>query len=533
MLLPFRREDILIWKCLLLSKVTKNIIYNVLGQIATVLLGFVATRQIYSLLPADVLGLYYFSFALNLVLTQSLLGGIGALIIREVANGRVSDPAYVKRISQTTTLLFWAFYIVIVVVVFAITPWLVNNWIQLTEIDPATAILTLRILLFGILSAVLTTLYRCLLRGVEDMAFTNLTLVIATVVRQVGIVVFLHVGAGILLTAAWISISFWMIPVALFVRSKYFFTWAELVQPSWHIDVVRRNLNDAAKLGASTVLDMVQYQADKIIISALMPISMLGMYSFVYSFVTRAGSFRAAVGSAALPAMSRIHAANRNAGVLRLYDKLETLMAYGTLPLFALLAFAMYPITSFVFSPSDAQHLLLPGILLVIGVYLLGVSSPARELSVATGYPGLITSTSLLSVVISVPAAVVLIRAMGLEGAGYASLIMGIVFALYFVPQVYTKCMGRPVRTWFAFLGRILLLITLTYGAAGLLIVQEGLFSIGALAVGYTIASIGFMVGSYFLVEREIIEDLITSFRRLLSRLRRSTDPTASSGDVT
>ena len=492
-----------------MSQLSRNIVYNLVGQLALILVGFVATRQIYQDLPPDVLGIYYFALALNLILTQVSLGGIGALIVREIVSTCEGGSEATTPVIQTASMLFWGMYALLTTVSLLLGPWITSNWIELSQMDAGNASLVFQILMFGVLSALITTLYRVFLRGYEDMAFANLVLVAATLLRQGGIVLLLNGGSNAIETSIWISLSFWLIPISLFVRCLHFIPWRSLVVPKWHTEVAQRNRYMAVKLVSNSGLEVVQFQADKIIISALLPVVVLGTYSFLYNLVARTSQVRNAVSSASLPTLSNLLALRQNTNVLSLYRKLQDLMAYGTLPLFAALAYLLIPINTYIFSAEIARELFFPGVLLIVGFYLRGISDPAHQIAIADGRPELIMQSNLLSVGLSVPAAIVLIYFWGISGAGFASLITGVIYCVYLVPRVYSKCLHIPVSGWYFHMMRVFLLGLGAYGTVAVALALMGWQTVAALAIGFVISSVLFAGGALLLVDRGLIANML------------------------
>ncbi len=69
----------------IMSRLKKNIIYNVFGRVSLVILSFVAVKFIYSGLGEDALGLIYFVLTLNALLSFVLEMGITTTTTREVS----------------------------------------------------------------------------------------------------------------------------------------------------------------------------------------------------------------------------------------------------------------------------------------------------------------------------------------------------------------------------------------------------------------------------------------------------------------
>src|SRR5208337_3279351 len=114
-----------------MSRLSKNILYNLVGQGLLVILGFVAVKFIFKQLGQDALGIIYFTFTLNALLTAPLARGINVTTVREVAAFHEEDPPYIKHLLQTASFFYWSFYLLAAVALYKSAPWLVTKWINL------------------------------------------------------------------------------------------------------------------------------------------------------------------------------------------------------------------------------------------------------------------------------------------------------------------------------------------------------------------------------------------------------------------
>jgi len=109
-----------------MSRVSKNILYNAVGQGLTIVLSFVAVKFIFKQLGQDALGIIYFTFTLNTLLTALLALGINETTVREVAAFHEEDPTYIRRLLQTASTFYWGLYVLAAVALYAAAPWLVT-----------------------------------------------------------------------------------------------------------------------------------------------------------------------------------------------------------------------------------------------------------------------------------------------------------------------------------------------------------------------------------------------------------------------
>ena len=156
-----------------MSRLSKNILYNLLGQGLLVILGFVAVKFIFKQLGQDALGIIYFTFTLNALLTAILSLGINETTVREVAAFHEEDPTYITKLLQTASFFYWGLYFLTAVGLYASAPWLVTKWINLDTLNAFAATRILRVLGIASLLALPRSFYMSTLRGIQRMEFTN------------------------------------------------------------------------------------------------------------------------------------------------------------------------------------------------------------------------------------------------------------------------------------------------------------------------------------------------------------------------
>ena len=100
-----------------MSKLSKNIIYNLLGQGLVVIISLVAIKYIFKQLGGDMLGIIYFSLAFSTVLYAVLEVGICSTTIREVAAHSESEPEYIRGMIKTASLFYWSAYCLLAIII--------------------------------------------------------------------------------------------------------------------------------------------------------------------------------------------------------------------------------------------------------------------------------------------------------------------------------------------------------------------------------------------------------------------------------
>ncbi|TMG60550.1 MAG: hypothetical protein E6H83_05510, partial [Chloroflexi bacterium] len=90
-----------------MTRLTRNVMYNVVGQGLVLVLSLIAVRFIFRRLGNDVFGIIFFNITLTAVLTRVLELGASSTIVREVSSAFESERAYVRDLVRTASFLYW------------------------------------------------------------------------------------------------------------------------------------------------------------------------------------------------------------------------------------------------------------------------------------------------------------------------------------------------------------------------------------------------------------------------------------------
>lgn len=492
-----------------MSRLFKNIIYNVVGQGLVLALTFVAVRFIFRGLGDDAFGLIYFNLLMTAVIVGALELGIGSAIVREVSGYQELDPGYVRNLVRTTSLLYWGLVAVFAVVLYLAAPLLVERWITLHSLSPETATSVLRILGIAGLLNLPRVLYTSLLRGLQRMEFNNAIDIVVSVLIQLGIVVILAAHGNLYEVSFWIASCYVLSTLAYMVVTARFFGWAALL-PRLFRAVVTRNVRYTGQTMSISVLSLVQLQSGSLLVSKLMPISSFGFYGLVSGITGRAAFIASAVAQAAFPSLSSLHRAGDERGLLAQYRKLNDLLCYVTLPLFALIVFAAVPVFSYVITPQVAHLLLLPTAFLSLGFYMSGTVTAAYVVSLAVGRPDIAARANLLALFVVLPVTAGLVVIFGLAGAAFSWVFYNLFLYVYAVPRFCRECLHVPVAGWYARVARVYFLGVATYGLAWLAayIGTGGSYTAVTMVVTFLAASIAFGVLALMLIGSELKDTL-------------------------
>ena len=490
-----------------MSRLSKNILYNLGGQLSVAVLGFFAVKFIFSDLGADALGIIYFTSMVNALILVVLDLGISATTNREISTYNDTEPNYIRDLIRTGSFFYWTAFFMLSIAMYLLAPFFVYKWIHLKTLDSNSAIYVLRILGIASLFALPQSLYVNIFKGIQRMEFNNLVNVSYTIFRQFGTILILAIG-GNLYHVIYLYSASYILPIITYILiATRFFPLVSFI-PRCFKHVMQRNLSFASKLIVQTLLLAVYQQLDKLIISKLLPISILGFYSFAYGNVQKAAIVQNSIAIAAYPSFSSLFGKKDTTQLIRQYKLLQDIICFGNAIIMAVIPFAVLPLFGYLFTPSVAKSLLVPTILITIGFYLRGTIRLPFILSISMGKPEIGIKNDLLSLLIVFPLSILLIYKLGLIGAGLAIISRYLFAYTYAIPRYARECLGFRPAEWFVHVGRIFLLIFLSYGSPWTILAFQGDFSLVALTIAYFLGTILFVVGTFFLMGNELRQTL-------------------------
>jgi O-antigen/teichoic acid export membrane protein len=484
---------------LFVSRLSKNILYNVAGQSLQAILAIVAVKYVYQGLGREALGVLYFALSLNAVLYGLLDMGITATVVREISRCADSDQAYVRSLVRTASFFSWIAFMVLFAGLYLLAPLLVKTWIHLQTLDPRLAVQALHWLGAGLLTSIPRSLYSSIFRGLQRLEISNAIDVLSTCAQQLGTIVLIVRHGTLLNVAFWFLLCYGLSTMIYMATCAKFLSWSAIL-PRFSASVFRRNLGFAGNMLSISITNMVTSQADKLAVSKLLPIRTFGPYAFVWSVVARASLLTTAIAQAAFPSFSSLLMNSDKRLVAAQYRKLQDLVCLSTLPMFALVCYGARPVLAYAFDAATAAELLRPVAWLCLGFYLNGALNIPYILSLAAGKATIASRSTALSLGIVLPVTILLVRRYGLNGAGFSWVFYQLFNSWYMVPRIFSQCIGIPAASWFIELGRILMVGAGTYGVAWMVIANYSHYSVAALAIGYGAASLGFVAGAYCVV---------------------------------
>lgn len=444
-----------------MSILKKNILSNLIGQTALLLIGFVSFRYVYTSLGEDGLGIIYFSLMLSTMLTASLELGMSKTTVRELAGYKITEPDYVIKLLQTFSFIYLCAYVLLSITFALSVPLITGSWVILTTMDRDLANHALMIIGTSSLLSIPKAFLSSVCVGLQKMHVNNAINVIIAILQQAGIILLLLEGNNIVQVGYWIAATNALNVLAYLFFVSRLVTFKALL-PKFSMAVIVRVKKYLTKMAWISVLSMVTKQMDKLLISILLPIGVLGIYSFAYMTVTKLSLITDSIMQAVFPVFSELDRQNDN---LKSYDRffsIQDILIYGLVPVYVAIVFLALPLFTALLDEVKARTLILPILFLSLAFYLNGLLKLFNTYVSANGKPIFILRGIILMLFVAVPATVLLINKYGMAGAAFSWVMISITGACYMVPVVYLKELHKPIRLWLwpVFLASVAVCIT-------------------------------------------------------------------------
>jgi O-antigen/teichoic acid export membrane protein len=494
------------------SRVGRNALYNLLGQLGLLGLGLVAARFLFRGLGDDAFGLILFATAFSAVLTGLLELGLIATTVRAVAV-HADDAPYLSDYVGTGTSLCWGLYGVLALAGWFLAPVVIDHWIHLRTLSPETATELLRVLLIASFSTIPRNLYSSLFRGMQRMEFNNAIELGAGALQQAGVVAILVLGGGAITVALWILLVAVLATGAYVIALSHFLDPIAML-PRYSRKVVLDHWRFAASVSGNSMLVALFMQSDKLVVSRLLPISAFGYYSFAWSSVWRVAALSTVVSQAAFPSIAGMSRHGATERLARQYHKLHGLVSHIFVVPMAAVAFGAFPVFQYLFGSTVAASLVAPVGLLSVAYYMYATLTMPMAVAAAAGRPELITRVNLIALFTFLPALVGLVAAWGLTGAAVAWLAYYLLTYAFLIPKVCSECLHESAWKWYGGILSVCAKVAVTYGVAWSLCFATYRYSTGVWMLGFVVATVLFTMLAHGTVARSLRGSLAPSSAR-------------------
>jgi len=431
------------------SRLRYGIAAGLLGRGITTLVGIILVPFYLSNLGVEAVGLIgFYTSILGLVLVIDQV--LGVFVMRETARlsqmPQSSDKQRDLLVTAEATYLLIG--ILIAVIMTAAAPHIAREWISSTALERGTVVACLMFAAWTIPLQLLLNLHVNTLTGLERQIEANILQVTGGVGR--GVLAVLSIVAIRAVTESYFAAQ--LVATLVTVALSIMVTWRRMpsgsCRPTIHFSILTQTWRFSSLLVANAMVVAVMVQADKIIVSGLLPLRTFGYYVLAATITSLPALAVSPIMMVLLPRFSRL-VESAESDVAELFHLASQLVSVALLPVWSVTLF--FPgaiVTVWTGDVTSAMELSLILPLLMSGAILLSLNCVPNALALAAGWPQLPLYANLFAL-LAVPLGYLLTAKFGAEGATAIWIVFGAMNVTLTPFLIHRRTLRDQLARWY------------------------------------------------------------------------------------
>lgn len=428
------------------SKLKKNILANLLGGTWIVVLTVVITPLQVRLLGMEAYGFIGLIAVLQVVM-NTLDFGLSSTVTQAVAADRSNKFESTCDLINSVATMYWGLAILIAVLLWSCSDWVTSHWLKPALLDATTVAMGMQAIAVFLALRWPVAFYTGLISGMQRMDILNVIKSGTATVRLLGGIAVLLVIPELMAFLIWFVISA-VLEIAVYVIVSRILFFGLAIRPYFSLASIRKVWKFSVAMAAISAMAMLLTQLDRLIVSKLFSLEVLGYYSLAYNTAIGISLLQTAINSASFPAFSEAHSRRQPEILLRRYDKICQLMGYAiALPCFVLIFFG-YDILCLWIDADAAAGASVAMAILALGFYLNAMVSNAYIMSIAQKQPWLPLKVNVVALLLYIPVLFWLTNETGINGAAACWTLLNLYYFFTLLPQAQIGLLRQKVMPW-------------------------------------------------------------------------------------
>jgi O-antigen/teichoic acid export membrane protein len=428
-----------------------NVIANYMGQGWTAIMGLAFVPLYIQALGIEsygLIGVFAILQAWMSILDLGLTPTLNREMARQRAGGHSNES--IRDLLRSLEFVYLGLTLLMVAAVWLAAPWLAGEWLQTGQLPQAGVVTALRIMGVVLAARAFEQIYRGSLQGLQDQVWLN--------GAQAFIATLRWAGAWVIVAFLWPTVTaffIWqglvaLLGIAILVTRTYWILPTASRAAHFSLAALRGIKAYASGMFASSVLSLILTQADKVIISRLLPIDQLGFYMLA---ATAAGGLLQLIvpmNAALFPRLTEQVEREDIVGLAATYHRACEWMAAIIVPPALVLTFFSEPVLLLWTGNSNlaSTTALLLG-LLSSGTLCNGLMNLPYMLQLAHGWTALSVKVNLVAVAIIVPAIIWAVPRWGATGAAAVWLALNAGYLVFSAHLMYRRLLPAAKWRWY------------------------------------------------------------------------------------
>lgn len=435
-----------------MKRFTNNLIANFIGRGWALIATVIFVPFYIKFLGVEAYGLVGFYASLQGVLMVADMG-LTATLNRELARLSTSgdNAGLMRNTTRTIESIYCAVLVVVSLVVIGASHYIAYYWVNAKAVDPQSVQAAVRLMGIAMSLQLMFSLYQGGMIGLQRQVQLNVIFVVMGIVRSVGVILALW------LIAPTIEVFFiWQASANLvqliWIRAAVWHSIPKCSEkPCFDLEIVRTVWRYAAGMMGMTITASILRQADKIVLSKMLPLEVFGYYTIAWTVAqTPISVLTTPVYQAVFPRLTQEASQGNVKETSELYHRSSQLVTALSAPATLVLSFFA----------AGVLHVWLgnkPGLeytakmlqILVIGHGLMGILTIPSALQLAYGWTSLGFYVNIGQIMFIIPLMVALVHFFGAIGACVTWVLLNIVVLLVYMRLLHNRYLKDELRQWY------------------------------------------------------------------------------------
>ena len=430
--------------------VKANVISNYIGQITIAILNFIFIPTYIKYIGVEAYGLVGM-FAVLQIALNAFDGCVIPLLSREMSCylGGEKSLDSLRNLVRTVEVICLSSGIVFILIVSLSSGFFANNWFIVENLPKDIVADAITIAVFVVALRAMEDLYKGILIGLQKQVVLNIITIICSIFRFVGVIYALEyyeasiktfyywqLLSSVITTLAYIIVCYKNIP-GMFSKSHFM------------ISEIKKNLDFSLGSLSYAITVFINNQADKIIISKLIPLTEVGYYTLATSITNVIVMIANPVTLAFYPKIVTLRSQNENDNAAYNYHlNCQIVNLTCGVAIFSLLFYGDYIIGFWTQNPELTSNVMPYVRLLAIGMLFYINSNSNMLIPYIAGKPIICAKITIFGILLIFVSSLPLIIYYGANGAAYGNIIQNLAIFLFF-PLCFNCYLKSEQKSWF------------------------------------------------------------------------------------
>ena len=433
-----------------LANVKHNAVANLIGRLSGAAVTLLAIPIVVRLVGIESYGIVGFFASLQAIFGLLDLG-LSMTMTREMARGG-HDPEQAQRtrdLIRTLEAIYWAIGALIAIIAVAIAPLLATHWLHAEKLS-ATA-LRQSIAIMGIVIACQwpISLYEGGITGLQRQVIVNVVSFSATIVRTIGAVaVLFFVSRTIQAYLLTQGIAYGV--QTLILRQILWNSVPSAGRAQFSGSLIRELWRFAGGINVTSALGLVLTQADKVILSKIVPLSVFGYYAIASTAANGLYYIIGPLFTAIYPQLAQNVVSGAEERLTSIYHRGCQVIAACVFPTAIVLAlFSHRVLLLWTHDPQVAAGAALATSLLAVGTMLHAAMHLPYGLQLAYGWTSLTMTANAIFAAAMPLLMIVLARKYGISGAAAVWIFVNFLYVAAVIPMMHRRVLRGEMASWY------------------------------------------------------------------------------------